>query len=62
MTIFLHISFIEIVIGFNQVLYIISEGQGTTTLSVSVLSGMLAENRDVVVLLETKDDTAICKY
>ena len=47
-----------IVIGFDQVMYNVSESITVIQVCVSILDGSLADNRNVTVILQSLDGTA----
>ena len=51
--------FAEAVIGFDRQAYDVTESVGFVTVNVSVIQGSLG--RDIVVALQTSNDTAVCK-
>jgi hypothetical protein len=48
-----------VVIGFEQPIYEVGEGDGSVNVRIAVMMGML--RRDVVVAVATQDDTAVGK-
>ena len=51
---------IDVVIGFNQTLYVVSEDAGQATVYVVLVNGIL--RRPVVVSVSTRDGTALSKF
>ena len=52
-----HVDIADVVIGFNQTLYEVSENEVLALISVSLLNGTL--RREVVVEVSTQEDTAL---
>ena len=48
-------------IGFNDNVYMVSEDNGAINITVSILSGALAQELEIAVGILIQDDTATCK-